>query len=131
MEELYISHAKLREFRGQALYMVPSMFLEELPHDGVEVLDLCHHSGGPPAAAQWRSGGGPAAAAGWAANGLMNQKPDARGFAVGVLVQHDEYGVGKITDISGFGATRQMRVMFPKSGERTFRVAQANLKVIG
>src|SRR5205823_9536741 len=46
-EELYISHARLREFRGQALYAVPSMFLDELPEDAVERVDRCHHSGGP------------------------------------------------------------------------------------
>src|SRR5262249_1019390 len=31
MRELYLTHARLREFRGQAMYAVPSMFLEELP----------------------------------------------------------------------------------------------------
>jgi DNA helicase-2/ATP-dependent DNA helicase PcrA len=31
MEELYLSHSRLREFRGNTLYAVPSMFLEELP----------------------------------------------------------------------------------------------------
>ena len=33
-EELYLCHARLREFRGQTLYAVPSMFLEELPRGG-------------------------------------------------------------------------------------------------
>src|SRR5262249_53972513 len=64
-QELYLCHARLREFRGQALYAVPSMFLEELPHgEAVEEVDLCHHSGGAPAPDYWR--GGPSAAAeGW------------------------------------------------------------------
>src|SRR5262249_50150620 len=35
-EELYLCHARLREFRGQTLYAVPSMFLDELPPEGVE-----------------------------------------------------------------------------------------------
>ncbi len=39
-EELYLSYARLREFRGQTLYAVPSMFLEELPPEGVENVDL-------------------------------------------------------------------------------------------
>ncbi len=39
-EELYICHARLREFRGQTLYAVPSMFLEELPPESVENVDL-------------------------------------------------------------------------------------------
>src|SRR5207237_3682077 len=39
-EELYLCHARLREFRGQTLYAVPSMFLDELPQEGIEHLDL-------------------------------------------------------------------------------------------
>src|SRR3977135_299015 len=39
-EELYLTHARLREFRGQTLYAVPSMFLEELPAEGIENIDL-------------------------------------------------------------------------------------------
>src|SRR5438067_12727020 len=34
-DELYLTHCRLREFRGQTLYAVPSMFLDELPADGV------------------------------------------------------------------------------------------------
>src|SRR5207245_8267453 len=63
-EELYLCHARLREFRGQTLYAVPSMFLEELPHGSVEALDLSHHSGGPAAPDLWRTGS-PAAVEGW------------------------------------------------------------------
>ena len=39
-EELYLSHARMREFRGSTMYAVPSMFLEELPADTVQSLDL-------------------------------------------------------------------------------------------
>src|SRR5712692_8212787 len=38
-EELYLSHARLREYRGQTLYAVPSMFLEELPPEGTAAVD--------------------------------------------------------------------------------------------
>src|SRR5258707_15626365 len=46
-EELYLCHARLREFRGQTLYAVPSMFLDELPADGIKTLDLSASAGGP------------------------------------------------------------------------------------
>src|SRR4029453_4804528 len=39
MKQLHLSHARLREFPGQSLYAVPSMFLEELPKE-VEHVDL-------------------------------------------------------------------------------------------
>src|SRR5262249_43297896 len=45
-EELYLTHCRLREFRGQTLYAVPSMFLEELPEGGVEHVDLSASAGG-------------------------------------------------------------------------------------
>src|SRR5262249_19112359 len=52
-EELYLTHARLREFRGNTLYVVPSMFLGELPED------IAYHDlspAGQSAADQWRSG---------------------------------------------------------------------------
>ena len=39
MTHLHLCHARMREFRGQTLYAVPSMFLDELPAE-VERLDL-------------------------------------------------------------------------------------------
>ncbi len=55
-EELYLCHARMREFRGNTLYAVPSMFLDELPEEGVQAIDL---SGGAAAgdSTQWRGGG--------------------------------------------------------------------------
>ena len=45
-EELYLCHARMREFRGQTLYAVPSMFLDELPREGVPTIDLSAGGGG-------------------------------------------------------------------------------------
>src|SRR5437588_7121735 len=39
-EELYLSYCRMREFRGQTLYAIPSMFLEELPREGIKEVDL-------------------------------------------------------------------------------------------
>ena len=33
MKELYLCNARLREFRGQLNYAIPSSFLNELPRD--------------------------------------------------------------------------------------------------
>src|SRR4051812_3912204 len=41
MRELYLTHARMREFRGQINYTVPSSFLQELPAD-VEHTDVSH-----------------------------------------------------------------------------------------
>src|SRR5437660_12064912 len=125
-EELYLTHARLREFRGQALYAVPSMFLDELPHgDTVETVDRSHHSGGPPVADRWR-GGSAASHEGWEDAGYAPPqpaaKPDENGYAVGMIVEHGMYGRGKITDLSGVGPMRRLKIRFGRHGEKTFVV---------
>src|SRR5260370_13855254 len=70
-EELYLCHARLREFRGQTLYAVPSMFLDELPEEGTASTGLSARSyGSPQAIEQWRTGS-KAAEQGWADAGVL------------------------------------------------------------
>jgi len=142
-EELYLCHARLREFRGTAMSAVPSMFLEELPSEGTEHIDLA------PVAAQahndWR-GGSAAADQGWYDAGLYRPKtdprqaggvsppvtagPDAPGYAAGMLVKHDNYGLGRITEVSGYGALRKVKIRFATHGEKTFVADKARLTVV-
>jgi DNA helicase-2/ATP-dependent DNA helicase PcrA len=143
MEELYLCHARLREFRGTAMSAVASMFLEELPAEGTEHIDLA------PVAAQahnnWR-GGSAAADQGWYDAGLyrpktdsrrakegsppLAQNPDAPGYAAGMLVKHDNYGLGRITEVSGYGALRKVKIRFATHGEKTFVADKARLTVV-
>src|SRR4029077_4051197 len=64
-EELYLCNARMREFRGQTLYAVPSMFLDELPHDAIQAIDLSSGSGGAQSAVDASLCGGSAAEQGW------------------------------------------------------------------
>jgi DNA helicase II / ATP-dependent DNA helicase PcrA len=57
--------------------------------------------------------------------------PPDTGLSVGALVQHDEYGLGQVTDLSGFGALRRVKVRFPGHGEKTFVADKVKLKVVG
>jgi DNA helicase-2/ATP-dependent DNA helicase PcrA len=50
---------------------------------------------------------------------------------VGVLVQHAEFGVGQVTDVSGYGALRRIKVRFASCGEKTFVADKAKFKVVG
>ena len=59
----------------------------------------------------------------------VSQEPDT-GYAVGQVVQHDEYGIGQITDVSGFGALRRIKIRFPSAGEKTFVADKVKLKVV-
>ncbi len=134
-EELYLTHCRLREFRGQTLYAVPSMFLEELPADGVEHVDLSASAGGTVRAMEAWRGAAAGASAGWYDTGFTAVSPEPSraaapaGYAVGVCVVHDVYGAGKITDVSGHGALRKLRVRFA-SGERTFIAEKAKLSIV-
>ena len=47
-----------------------------------------------------------------------------------MVVQHEEYGIGTITDVSGFGAMRQVKIRFPTAGEKKFVADKVKLRVI-
>jgi DNA helicase-2/ATP-dependent DNA helicase PcrA len=139
-EELYLCHARLREFRGQTLYAVPSMFLQELSPDAVQSLDLSVIGrGAMQAVEQWR-GGGPAAEQGWTDAGVRPlpspippraaEGGDPRDFAVGMLVRHATYGMGRITEVSGYGAMRKVKIRFQTAGERAFIANKVALEIV-
>jgi DNA helicase-2/ATP-dependent DNA helicase PcrA len=138
MKELYLCHSRLREFRGQVLYAVPSMFLEELPPE-VEHDDLSAvKNTGRAAIEEWRTRVGPAAAAtGYPTRPVslpplkptIPDPPDGS-YAAGQVVQHDEYGIGQIIDVSGFGALRKVIIRFAAAGEKTFIADKVKLKVV-
>lgn len=138
MKELYLCHARLRDFRGQTLYAIPSMFLEELPDEVVQV-DQGAHGGRSPAQDLWR-GGSRAASAAWAELGhkplpppvphTVTTNPDANGYERGQIVQHDQYGIGTITDVSGYGSLRKVKIRFAVGGEKTFIADKVKLKVV-
>jgi DNA helicase-2/ATP-dependent DNA helicase PcrA len=136
MRELYLTHARLREFRGQAMYAVPSMFLEELPPE-VEHDDLSGYKNTARAVFdEWR-GGGRAAADGWAEAGVRTRPPvppaasDGDTLDVGFTVEHGQYGIGFVTDVSGVGALRKVKIRFSAAGEKTFVADMVKVRVVG
>jgi DNA helicase-2/ATP-dependent DNA helicase PcrA len=137
-EELYLSHARLREFRGQTLSAIPSNFLDELPRDAIEEVDASAGRGAARAADTWRRGGGPAAAEGWVDAGVAPRnwsgtpktRSDGPGYVEGMLVRHDTYGMGRVTEVSGLGALRKVKVRFATQGERTFIADKAKLEIV-
>jgi DNA helicase-2/ATP-dependent DNA helicase PcrA len=121
-EELILSHARMREFRGRSLYTVPSMFLDELPAEGIEHDDL---------SGAYRSASLRAAAPVHAADDDPDTgRPGPDGLAVGVIVDHASYGRGKVLDLSGHGALRRARIRFARHGEKVFVVQKAQLTVV-
>jgi len=133
---LYLSNARLREFRGQTMYTVPSMFLGELPAERVREVDAS--AAGMSPADRYRTGGGPAARKGWDDAGVKpvplpiptRQKEGTDGYVVGMVVRHATYGEGTITEVSGGGVLRKVRVRFRTAGERSFIADKVTLEIL-
>jgi DNA helicase-2/ATP-dependent DNA helicase PcrA len=141
MEELYLCHSTLRDFRGQTLYAVPSMFLDDIPPTALQTVDMSSSSHRAAMAEHWR-GGGAAAKAGWSEAGyphIPRQVPPRRGansgegssFAEGMIVSHADYGPGKVMEVSGQGSTRRVKVRFGRAGVKTFAGVKIGLEVVG
>ena len=152
MRELYLCHSRMREFRGQVLYAVPSMFLDELP-DQVETVDCsARRNIGHAAIEDWRSQvNSHAAQAGYATRPQHEQptrpavhptpsttpRDSTRSTATtttelanGQVVQHEKYGIGQIVDLSGYGALRKVRIRFASAGEKTFVASKVQLTIL-
>lgn len=123
-EELFLSHARMRDFRGRTLYAVPSMFLDELPTEGIEHDDRSHTFASVIAMSSPRT---PAADDFGQAE---TPRVDSNGLSVGAIVDHASYGRGKILDLSGQGALRRARIRFARHGERVFVIEKAKLTVV-
>lgn len=151
MAELYLCHSRLREFRGATLYAVPSMFLHELPEEFVEREDISSR-GSPRAMNEWRGGGSHAAQSGWEDTGfvpyqkketfaayqkketsaavLVSQPSPSSHYDVGMLVRHDTYGAGRVTEIAGNGAAQKIKIRFSSHGLKTFMAEKAKLTIV-
>lgn len=123
-EELYMCHSRLREFRGQSLYAVPSMFLDEVPAEVVERVDLCHRMSPSPYAMPTRT----YHAADEEIEPVRNGTPGA--MNVGVIVDHAMYGRGQVLEMSGAGALRRVRIRFAQHGMKVFVAEKVKLTVV-
>lgn len=142
-EELYMTRARQRDYRGRILYTIDSIFLGELPEEGVDWIDRTTGSDRSSRAFdRWRQE--PAAAwPGWLSGDFSSSEAEGRarsrpvveestgpGFAEGMVVSHETYGVGKITEVRGTGILRRVRVRFQLAGERTFIEQKARLTIV-
>jgi len=145
-EELQISLAAYRDFRGQRKITIPSPFLMELPRAEMEVHDLeavaplwtdaeygklvlarRGPAGAPPrpasavrltTAAELAGDGSPAACS-----------PDE--FHQGMLVRHPTHGLGRVIALSGAGDSRKATVDFAsRAGRKKFLIAASPLRPV-
>ena len=106
-ERLLLSKANYRMIRGISERTVPSPFLSEVPVDSLRVID--------------RTGMG----------GLETRAVNMRSpFRRGQLVRHPNFGLGRISEISGTGENLRVAVDFNEVGHKRLVVQYARLEVV-
>jgi DNA helicase-2/ATP-dependent DNA helicase PcrA len=133
--ELFLTHCRVREFRGQHQATIPSSFLAELPDDPIVYRDFSGIAATPSFASRRLIAPRPAPAAPsfrlTTAAELAGAAPAAanlNAFQPGMPVLHPQYGVGRIVAIDGAGPNRKGRVVFTVVGEKTFILAKSPLR---
>jgi DNA helicase-2/ATP-dependent DNA helicase PcrA len=125
--ELTLSHCRIREFRGQRSATIPSVFLGELPAEGMVERDFSEYGGREPRSlprfleTSRTTAAAPAFRLTTAAELAAGSMPSASSddlavFRPGLTVRHPEYGLGRIVAIDGAGANRKGRVAFTLGG---------------
>jgi DNA helicase-2/ATP-dependent DNA helicase PcrA len=155
MEELQISYAIRRSFRGRSGPTIPSGFLRELRTDDMELAAIApepvlarepaavDHDDFYDAPRPTPSNHAPQTAPPLAMSSVTTAaalagEPNSAcvreqrcDFHEGMAVSHPEYGLGKIVSLSGSGTNQRAKVGFALSGEKTFYVAHSELRPIG
>ncbi len=141
--ELYLSHCRVREFRGQRTAAIPSCFLNELPGESMSYRDYSDYPSVAPPISRRPPEPRPRSSGPTSGFGLMTaadlagaptsaeRSPDLNAFRAGVAVLHPQYGLGRIVAIDGAGPNRKGRVAFTVGGEKTFVLAKSPLRPVG
>jgi DNA helicase-2/ATP-dependent DNA helicase PcrA len=133
-EELQISYAFQRDFRGQRKITIPSQFLMDLPRSEMETVDQRDHvrpsDRESPAAPVFAPAFAPAATtfrstpsirlttAAELAGDAVLPAIDPDEFTQDMIVRHNQFGLGRIAALSGNGTTRTATVDFIAPPER-------------
>jgi DNA helicase-2/ATP-dependent DNA helicase PcrA len=114
--QLYLTHARARLLHGQTRYALPSRFLDEIPAGLVRSLSR-------------RIAPAPSVAA--AASAAPIRRTASQPFPVGARVLHPRYGEGVVGAYQGQGPDTEIRVSFPKVGDKWFILDYARLTAVG
>ncbi len=132
---LMLYSAAARTHRGLHERTIPSMFLRELPAEHIEVIDLSRED-------EFDEDGEDSAHEG-GANGrrIDRDDPDAvdhdplveskSTFAIGSMVRHPQFGLGRIEELEGRGERARACVAFTQVGRKTLILKYARLQRVG
>ena len=143
-QELQLSRAQYRDFRGQRKMAIPSHFLMELPREEMELTNfgadesrVLEPTYQEPVLSYTRAKPQPRSrvemqlttAAELASGGKPPPPVSPDSFHQGMLVRHPRYGLGRIVALAGRGAGRKATIDFPRpAGRKKFVLASSPLR---
>jgi len=132
-KHLYLTNALKRRVFGNDQYNLPSRFLEDLPQDIVQRIEMPYESfGGRTAWNQDRDDDWDEAPASWASPKPIPRKEDPNNpYKIGAKVRHPIFGVGTIRDCEGNEDNRKITVAFSEVGQKKLIAKFSNLTILG
>jgi DNA helicase-2/ATP-dependent DNA helicase PcrA len=115
---LYLTHAQMRMLHGQMRYGLASRFLEEIRNPGALAVDPGRPAPGRRPWSRWPKTTIPAP---------PPQREANLPYKVGSRVSHPKYGEGVVAAYQGQRAETEIKVNFPKVGEKWFILEYARL----
>jgi len=125
--QLYITHAQQRMLHGQIRYNLPSQFLAEIPENLVRSLSF-RTSSPTLAPAPVRA---PVARVEHYHPRPVSRREANLPYKAGARVIHPKYGEGVVAAYQGQGAEMEIKVIFPKIGDKWFILEYARLTAVG
>ncbi len=132
MHELNLCNARMRDFRGSVMFTAPSMFLSQLPEREIKQQEegpttkMSAMLQGPTQSSMtqgWKTGSKKAVP--------IAPLPARDGnYSEGMIVNHQNYGKGMITEVSGNGALKRLKIRFQTAGERSFIADKVQLEIL-
>ena len=138
MKHLILTRASYRTMMGRSEAKNPSRFLEEIPDDCLEVVDLTilQRPAGSPGfhdGASYHAPRGytPVAPGRPSARSVQESPPIGNSrFRRGTLVRHAKFGIGRVEGIDEVGGDYRVEINFQSSGRRTLMLSFAKLETV-
>ena len=117
-DQLILSRAKDRSFRGMRNRQMVSPFIREMPPEQLDVIESPALGG----SMNWDRDRG---------RDNESEEQTEPKIRCGQRVEHPAFGQGIVTDVSGMGQNTRVVVDFPRAGRKTLVLEYARLSILG
>ncbi len=121
MDELTLTHARMRLHFGESSYQVPSRFLDEIPSEWTEAPEPEEHGR--------EDDDGPRFVPDAGADEEAQEETSVT-LAPGARVEHEHFGYGVVEVVQGSGGSARLTVRFASAGKRVLLAQYAKLRVV-